>query len=120
MRVYTAHLRDGRPPVLVREGFSWGALVLGPVWFALRRSWMAALLSLALAVLIALLVTGAAKPWLLLVLVLAQGVVGNDLRRYALARRRFVLAHVLAARDVDGALARLLALRPDLVRVLAE
>ena len=72
MRVYTAHLRDGHVPVLVREGFSWGAFLLGPIWFALRRAWLAAVLSLAFTALILLLAPGA-RFWLLLVLAVTAG-----------------------------------------------
>jgi hypothetical protein len=120
VRVNTAHLRDSRPPVLVREGFAWGALFFGPIWFACHRAWLAAVIALALAVLVLALAPGAAKPVLILALAVLQGLFGNDLRRVALSRRRFVLAHVVAARDRDAALARLLARRPDLGRVLAQ
>jgi hypothetical protein len=120
VRTYTAHLRDSRPPVLVREGFAWGAFFLGPIWFALHRAWVAAAIDFALGVLAVALVHGEARPVLLLALAVLQGLFGNDLRRVALSRRRFVLAHVVAARDRDAALARLLARRPDLTRVLAQ
>jgi hypothetical protein len=43
------------------------------------------------------------------------GLTGNDLRRWALEHRGYLLAHVLAARDRDEALTRLLVIRPDLV-----
>ena len=45
-------------PVLVREGFAWGALMFGPLWLAAHRAWIAAALALAAAVLIVFL-TGA-------------------------------------------------------------
>ena len=32
MRTYTAHLKPIRPPVLVREGWSWGGALFGPIW----------------------------------------------------------------------------------------
>ncbi len=104
----------------MREGFAWGALFFGPIWLALHRAWIAAAIDLALGVLAAALVHGAAGPVLLLALAVLQGMFGNDLRRAGLARRRFLLAHVVAARDRDAALARLLALRPDLSRSLAR
>ena len=120
MKIYTAHLRDGEPPELVREGFAWGALCFGPIWLAVHRAWVAAVIALALAVLVLALAPGAAKPVLLLALAVLQGMVGNDLRRFGLARRRFALVHVVAARDRDSGLARLLARRPDLGRALAR
>lgn len=47
MRTYTVQ----RPPypgsaVLLPEGFSWGALVFGPIWFLWHGLWMSALLLL--------------------------------------------------------------------------
>ena len=56
MRVWTVHLppaatEEGaadrrRPPepVLVREAFSWGAFLFGPLWLLAHRLWLAALL----------------------------------------------------------------------------
>ncbi len=50
-----------------------------------------------------------------LALAVLLGLFGHDLRRWSLARRGFLLAHVVAARDQDEAMARLLAARPDLI-----
>ncbi len=61
MRFYTAHIRAGAPPVLVREGFSWGALFFGPLWLAAHRAWVAAALSLAAFVLIIVLTDDGAR-----------------------------------------------------------
>ena len=47
MRFWTAHIRAGAAPVLVREGFSWGALLFGPLWLAVHRAWIPAVLALA-------------------------------------------------------------------------
>ncbi len=57
MRVWTVHVplpaddagggrrRPRRPgPVLVREGFSWGAFLFGPFWLLAHRLWLPALL----------------------------------------------------------------------------
>ena len=41
--------------MLVREGFSWGALLFGPLWLAVHRAWIAAVLALAASVLIVVL-----------------------------------------------------------------
>ncbi len=53
-------------------------------------------------------VIGIALAWL-------AGLVGRDLVRWSLARRGYVLAHVVAAPDRDAALARVLAVREDQV-----
>ena len=114
MRLFTAHTRFSAAPVLVREGFSWGAAIFGPLWFALRGAWVVAALALLAAV------AGAATHgrWpLLLALALGWvlGLFGHDLVRWSLARRGFLLVHVVAGRDADEALARLLDRRPDLI-----
>ena len=114
MRLFTAHTRLHTAPILVREGFCWGAAIFGPLWFALRRSWVLAALALLAAVAAA--ATHGRWPLLLgLALGWVQGLFGHDLVRWSLARRGFLLAHVVAGRDGDEALARLLGRRPDLI-----
>ncbi|MDA8252452.1 MAG: DUF2628 domain-containing protein [Rhodospirillales bacterium] len=114
MNVYTAHLRPRRPPVLVREGFAWGALVFGPLWLLAQRAWIAGVLALCADVLIALIPADNLLWPLHLALAWALGLFGHDLVRWSLARRGYLLAHVVAAGDADAAFARLLARRPDL------
>ena len=114
MRVFTAHVHATEPPRLVREGWSWGAFLFGPFWLLAHRAWLAALLWAALCCVPALLprgwglVAAGAVAWL-------AGLVGRDLVRWSLARRGYVLAHVVAAPDQDTALARFLAVRDDQV-----
>jgi hypothetical protein len=98
----------------VREGFSWGAFLFGPFWLALRGLWLAALLWLVAAAAAALLVPAAAAAAVLPALQLLLGFHARDLQRRALARRGYAQAHVVAERDEERALARLLAARPDL------
>ena len=122
MRVWTVHLppkldRDGRPsrrvPVLVSEGFSWGAFLFGPFWLLANRLWLPALLwfvAAAAALLLASVGGALALPALQFLL----GCHARDLRRRALARRGYAQAHVVAERDEERALARLVAARPEL------
>ncbi|MCX7384537.1 MAG: hypothetical protein NT133_24670 [Alphaproteobacteria bacterium] len=113
MRTYTAHLKANATPVLVPEGFSIAAAQFGPFWLLAQRAWIAGVLALCAWAGIALLdppgmaIAAAVLAW-------AQGVFGRDLLRWSLTRRGYQMEHVLAARDEDGALARLLAARPDL------
>lgn len=125
MNYWTVHLRPDTParptgPVLVREGFSWGALLFGPIWLLAHRAWIPAVILLALNVAVGMLASPATQPIVFLVLALLVGLSGNDLLRFALERRGYRLIHVVAARDEDGALARLLASRPDLAGALAD
>jgi hypothetical protein len=115
MRIYTAHTHAGRPPVLVREGFSWGAFVFGPLWLLAHRAWIAGVLTLCLWIAIAILAPAWAAPPVVLVLHWVLGLCGRDLRRWSLERAGYTLVHVVAAPDEDTALAQLLARRPDLI-----
>lgn len=108
------HLRETGAPVLLRDGWSWGAFVFRGLWLLLHRAWIPGLLWVAAEVALAVLL----PPELLAVVGLAGAVIaglcGRDLLRWQLARRRYALVHVLAERDADTAWARLLARRPDL------
>jgi hypothetical protein len=114
VKAYTALLKADVEPVLVKEGFAWGALFLGPFWLAAHRAWIAAGISLAAYVLIAVLVPRPARDVLLLALAFVIGLTGNDLRRWALESRGYLLLHILAARGEEEALGRLLTYRPEL------
>ena len=109
MRIYTAHLHPDRPPVLVKEGFSWGALLFGPLWLLAHRAWIAGTIALAVLVLM-----GWMRPDLTWAVLVVLGFTGRDLVRWGLGRRGYALAHVVAARREDDAFLRLLRRRPDL------
>jgi hypothetical protein len=114
VKVYTALLKSDAEPVLVREGFAWGALFFGPFWLAAHRAWIAAAISLAAYVLIAVLAPEPLDGILAAGLTLILGLTGNDLRRWSLENRGYLLVHVLAAGNADDAFTRLLTHRPDL------
>lgn len=114
MKFWTAHVRQGTAPVLVREGFSWGALFFGPLWLAAHRAWIAAVLTVVATVLIVFLAPEGIAALLMAGLVVLLGLSGQDLRRWSLAHRGYLLAQVIAAQNELGALERLLTRRPDL------
>jgi hypothetical protein len=116
VKIFTAHTRADSPPVLVREGFAWGAFVFGPLWLLAQRAWIAGVLALCAVIAIAVLASEPARFLLSLALAWLLGLVGHDLKRGGLQRRGYLLAHVVAAADGDAALARLLERRPDLIR----
>ena len=119
MNAYTAHTKQGREPLLVKEGFSWGAFLFGPLWFAAWRAWVpAAVHLLLLAVLLRFAPRGLGGV-LLLGLAMLSGLLGRDLVRWTLERRGYTLVHVVTARNEEAALARLLTFRPDLAAALA-
>ena len=114
MRIYTALLKYDAEPVLVREGFSWGALLFGGLWLAIHRAWVPAAVSLAVYVLIIALAPQPARAVLETGLAVLLGLTGQDLRRWSLEQRGYLLAHVLSAADSDDAFTRLMSNRPDL------
>ena len=89
-------------------------LFLGPLWLAAHRAWIAAGISLAAYVLIAALAPEPASEILASALALILGLTGNDLRRWSLEHRGYLLVHVLIAGNRDDAFIRLLTHRPDL------
>jgi hypothetical protein len=114
MKTYTALVKSDAEPILIKEGFSWGALLFGPFWLAAHRAWIAAAITLAAYVLIVAFVAQPASTILSAGLMLIIGLTGNDLRRWALQHRGYLLLHVLAAGNRDDAFMRLMMHRPDL------
>jgi len=115
VKIWTAHEKANARLVLVREGFSFGALVFGPIWLAMHRAWIAAGATFLLTVLIALLAKPPASIVLILGLALLLGFSGRDLVRWSIARRGYLESNVVTGRNEDEAQRRLLDARPDLV-----
>lgn len=115
MKVWTAHEKPNASPVLVREGFSFGALCFGPIWLAAHRAWLPALAMVLLTLLILLLTHPPAAIILILGLALLAGFSGRDLVRWSVARRGYFETTIVTGRNQYDAQARLLEARPDLV-----
>lgn len=115
MKIWTAHEKANLPPVLVREGFSFGALVFGPFWLAAHRAWLPAIAALLLSLLIVLLTNPPASMLLMPGLALLLGFSGWDLVRWSIAHRGYLESNVVTGRHEDDANFRLLTSRPDLV-----
>ena len=111
MRVYTAHLKPAKSPVLLREGWTWLGFLFGPLWLLANGAWI--LEGAAIVSLIALAPAPFVRPALLGLAVLV-GLLGRDLVRWSLHRRGYALAHVLLAPNADAALFRLFTSRADL------
>ncbi len=118
MIVFTSHLAPPggtQPlPVLVREGFSWGAALFGWLWLLVQGAWLPALLVLAGAigaVKLGAMTHSVAAP---LAVFLVQGIFGRDLVRWWLGLRGWRPAGPVIAASHDAALLRLLAERPEL------
>ena len=122
MRIYTVHSLPRadaleRPPILLREGFSWPAALLTGLWALWHGLWLAALLIFVAgaAVLAALGFAGAndaAVTVAMLGFALIVGFGANDWRRARLARQGYRLEGVVAATGFDAALRRWFDLHP--------
>ncbi len=119
MTGWTAHLKPGRHPVLVREGWSWPAFAFGPLWLSTQRAWIPAVLHGALLAVAMGVLAGPVRSVAVWTLAVLAGLLGRDLVRWSLERRGYHLVHVVAARDEDAALGRLLSNRPDLAAGMA-
>jgi hypothetical protein len=115
MKIWTAHEKPNALPVLVREGFSFGALFFGPIWLAVHRTWLPAGAMVVLTLLILLLTHPPASIILVLGLALLAGFSGRDLVRWSVTRRGYLETTVVTGRNQYDAHARLLQARPDLV-----
>jgi hypothetical protein len=116
LKIWTAHEKPNAPPVLLHEGFSFGALIFGPLWLAVQRAWVPAGATLLLTLLIPLLTRPPASLVLILGLALLLGVSGRDLVRWSIARRGYLESNVVTGRNEEEAHGRLLEARPDLVK----
>jgi hypothetical protein len=115
MKVWTAHEKPNVSPVLVREGFSFGALFFGPVWLAAHRAWLPACALVLLTLLVLLLTHPPASIILIIGLALLAGFSGRDLVRWSVTRRGYLETTVITGRNYYDAHSRLLEIRPDLV-----
>lgn len=120
LRVYTVHLPpssvDDGMPVLVKEGFSWPALVFGILWTLWHRLWIesAALLALFLALGIILGYADPGEPIesvIMLAVAVLIGAAAADWRRQSLQRRGYREGGVVSGPDMESALRRFLDLR---------
>ncbi len=124
MRFYSVHLRrhgldPDRDIVLVKEGFSWPALLFSFLWALWHRLWLAAA-----AIFLAVTTLNAAVYWLRpdalsqaalsLGLGVIVGYLGNDFRRRKLTKLGFAFAGAVSGDDPDQALRRYLDNQPDL------
>jgi hypothetical protein len=123
VRIWSSHFEPGvpgRPPVLVPDGFSPAALLLG--WLALLRphSWGVGLAAGAVSTFLLLLLRYHPALWPLMPgFHLLLGLFAFDLRRFELRLAGFVPGPSVAGASQDAALLRLLERAPGVVRPAA-
>lgn len=113
---FTAHVRPGRAPVLVREGSSFWALLFPLPWLLAHGLWLVSAIWLALAIAVAVLAVAAPLAGAVgaIALSLGTGVFARDLQRFTLGLRGYAEAAVVVAPAEDLALTRLLERQPDI------
>ena len=120
LRLYTVHLpppsSDDMVPVLIKEGFSWGAFLFNVIWTLWHKLWIesAALLALCLALgVIAdfINLSESIETAILQAVGVVVGLSGNDWRRESYRRRGYRDAGVVSGPDAENALRRFLDLR---------
>jgi hypothetical protein len=121
MGVWTVQVRPPageRAPkaLLVRDGFSWGALLVPTIWFLSNGLIALAVMHLALVVAIGAVLPAAAAPFAIMGLQLFIGFEARSLQSWWLGLRGFRPEAVLVARNADTAFLNLAAFRPDLAR----
>ncbi|WP_198372928.1 DUF2628 domain-containing protein [Roseomonas rosulenta] len=124
MRVWTVQTkppagRKGPRVLLVRDGFSWGALLVPTVWFLSNGLVALALMHFAVVAMIGAALPAPAVPFALAGLQCFIGFEARSLQSWWLGLRGFQPAAVLVARDEDAAFLNLAAFRPDLARAAA-
>ena len=117
MRVYTVHHRHeasgsltglGEDVMLVKEGFSWPAFFLAPIWLIYKRMWIVLAFYVAVAIALTVLAGMALVPDSAvfvgnLAVHFLLGLEGNDLYRWTLARRRYREHAVVIGKDLIAA-----------------
>jgi hypothetical protein len=114
MAIYTVHEPPRRDAEVlahtdrfrfVRDGFSWGAFLFGPLWMVRHRLWL--VLVLYLIVLAVVLFGLRAAPLGMVAAVellsLLVGFEGSTLRRWTLGRRRWTSLGVVVGDDLEAA-----------------
>lgn len=103
--------------LLLRDGFSWGALLVPTIWFLAQGLWALAALHLALSVALAAVLPPALLGVVLLGMQLFLGFEARSLQGWWLGLRGWRMQAVLMARDEEAAFLNLAQYRPDLARL---
>jgi len=117
MKFYSVHYRHedaasltglAERVVLVKEGFSWPALLFGPVWLAWRGLWLAlafyvALILVVVAIAMLIGLPDGAVSLITMIINLLIALEGNSLYRWSLERRRYHERAIVAGGNLSEA-----------------
>lgn len=124
MGIFTIHLRrhgldPDRDIVVLKDGFSWPAFLIGGLWALWHRMWWVALGLIAGAGMLSgvgsFMFTDSFSPSILsAAFALLAGLLAHDLRAWTMERQGFVQSGVVVAENADDALLRYLDRDDDL------
>src|SRR5437660_2253871 len=114
MSIYTVHMRpSAQEPdpdrfVFIRDGFSFWAFLLPPIWMLRYRLWLVLVGYMGVAILLAALLYFLGAPFAIsvaagLLLSLLVGIEAATLRRFTLSRRGWNDLGIVVADDLEGA-----------------
>jgi len=112
MSIYTVHVQKSDTTAVnarfIREGFTWAALIFGPLWLLIHRLWLALLLyCLALILITALAyymhLDNGTSVVLSELISLYLALEGNQLRRNTAERRGWTMVDVISAINLEAA-----------------
>jgi hypothetical protein len=124
-RIYTVHLLDNADPVLVKQGFSWPAFFLAVPWALFHRMWWVAAGFVVLQIILGVVFSEAGfndmqQAIISFILAIIIATSADELRRYALTSRGYVLTDVVVEENSERALRRFLEARPEVAARLAR
>ncbi len=110
MAIFTVHMRNNetQSAVFIKDGFSWGAFVFGPLWLLSKKLWLAFFGFAALSILINIAgikfgLHPAALSVLSVLLGFFLGTEAADLQRLKMKRLKFDDAGVVQGQKLDDA-----------------
>jgi Protein of unknown function (DUF2628) len=110
MAIYTVHMKDNdtQGAVFIKEGFSWGAFALGPIWLLSKKLWLALFGFVVLTIIIGLVgikfgVHPAALSTISLLMSFLLGAEATNLQRWKMSRQKFAPVAVVQGTKQDDA-----------------
>jgi Protein of unknown function (DUF2628) len=110
MAIFTVHIKDNdtQGAMFIKDGFCWGAFVLGPIWLLSKKLWLAFFAFIAVSVIIGLAglkfgVHPSALSVISLLLSFLLGLEAANLQRWKMGRQKFEPVAVVQGTKQDDA-----------------
>lgn len=110
MAIFTVHMKenDAQGAVFIKDGFSWSAFALGPLWLLSKKLWLAFFVFIALTVILGLAglklgVHPSALSIISLLLSFLLGTEATNLQRWKMGQQKFESVGVVQGNKQDDA-----------------